>query len=272
MQRIITKNWLRLSLIFLVSFGISLTIASAARTMIFPTQPAEEETSPQLEISTTENNTIKIPEFQTTIDSWLTKLPEDTEIGIAIYDLDVATPIASSNANAILPNDNFGRWLISYDGYRQIALGLATAEEFLASDYYAEYSLADCLEANLANNNSVCTSALNGDSARQTRIEALLNERGLMQTNYTAHTTTAYELGEFLQGSWNDPDLPETYQENLHSAIANQNLSDGFTVLDSPENDKTYLIVVLKNKEEDASLDASLEMLLELLKNTVLIV
>ena len=107
MQRLISKNWLRLSLIFVTSFGVSLGAASIVRILVFPPQAVSAEPEPEVAATETAEEPIvaEVPKFislQESVETWAIELDSTASIGVKIYDLDNNQPAAEYRSSEVL--------------------------------------------------------------------------------------------------------------------------------------------------------------------------
>lgn len=104
-QRLVSKNWFRLSLIFIVSFSISLGIASLVRAIIFAPQVAEAEPDLMTTEPLEKSELVQPPtfiSFQNIVDTWVEALNTNASVGVSIYDLDNQQIAAEYNTDATL--------------------------------------------------------------------------------------------------------------------------------------------------------------------------
>ena len=128
MGRMISKNWLRLLLIFLTAFGITLIGGVAVKSLLHYNSTNQNETPAEdppisSDDGIPEETTIT-PDFidlQPTIDNWLTTAPGN--VGLMIYDLDNNQVAAASNANRVFNTASVYKLFFAYDGYREIDAG-----------------------------------------------------------------------------------------------------------------------------------------------------
>ncbi len=107
MQRLISKNWLRLSLIFVTSFGVSLGAASIVRILVFPPQAVSAEPEPEVAATETAEEPIvaEVPKFislQEPVETWAIELDPTASIAVKIYDLDNNQPAAEYRSSEVL--------------------------------------------------------------------------------------------------------------------------------------------------------------------------
>lgn len=251
MPRIISKHWLQLFCIFLVSFGISLAGASLVRALIFPPQSPNPEVVTSDPESPFQEKSSYIS-LQPIVDEWLTTLPEDTRVGLMIYDLDNQQSAASYQSTEIFNNASLYKLLFVYDGYEQLDSGLEDGETYFGTFYdtdpdnpyqtiATDYTIQACLDAAIRTSHNDCGEALYNDPARQTRVGSMIEKLNLSNTTEFGLSSTPADMTKLLEFISEHQTLSSTSWNKLQDSMLNQpitadgdnlrqGLPDGFNV------------------------------------------
>lgn len=117
LQRLVSKNWFRLSLIFIVSFSISLGIASLIRAIIFTPKAAEAEPNLVTTELTETSELAQTPAFislQDAVDAWITTIGPTASVGAEFYDLDNQQIAAEYNSDLTLSSAALSELIAEY--------------------------------------------------------------------------------------------------------------------------------------------------------------
>ena len=236
MKSFFHKYWLPTLIIFVLVTGISIGATalllsrednhSEASDNTTETEGNEEEaTNPEPEVP-------PVPSFinlQSTVDTWLSSLPSNADVGLMVYDLDNEQVAAAYQPNKVFNAASIYKLFFVYDGYRQIASGTESADEFFvrASDYDqfhsgAALSFGDCLDLMIRESYNTCADPMRSDSARFARAEALAAELGLQNTSSAGLYSSAADLTELLKLYYSHPDLSEELWAKIQDSMLNQ--------------------------------------------------
>ncbi len=236
MLRIISKNWFRLTLIFVVSFISSLIVASLLRMIIFPKKTeVSGESPPSSNVVETEKSAPLDPDenlptfinLQPVIDSWLKDLPASTRVGLIIHDLNHNLNAAEHNSETKFSNASLYKLIFAYDGYLEIDRGAASLDDIVEIDESREqYSLETCLNRMISISDNYCGEDFYNDPARQQRVDNLLRDLQLTHTTEHGLYTTPADMLLFLQALWNHSELSIDNWARLQDSMLNQPLTE----------------------------------------------
>lgn len=291
MKSFIHKYWSKILLLFLIVVGLALGITAIIMHLNQPSGANISESD--AESSTPEHNETSIPsdappqkpafiDLQPTVDTWLSTLPNQSQVGLMIYDLDYNQIAASYHPNEVFNSASIYKLLFAYDGYHQIDQGLdnATTVFTYANDNFhsGALTLGDCLDLILRESYNTCADPLRSDPSRFARAEALTTELGLQNTSSAGLYSSAADLTKILQRYYTHPDLSETSWLKIQDSMLNQpattynwrqGLPSGFNVaqvydkvgwnwtgsywdpyndaaiVEFPEQDRHYIVVVM---------------------------
>lgn len=228
MGRMISKNWLRLLLIFLTAFGITLIGGVAVKSLLHYNSTNQNET-PAEDPPTSSNDgipeeTIITPDFidlQPTVDNWLATAPGN--VGLMIYDLDNNQVAAASNADRVFNTASVYKLFFAYDGYREIDAGRddGTAVLVVTPDK-GELSVSACLDLIIRESYNGCADPLRADPERYARAEALVTDLGLTHTSSAGLYSSAADLTELMKLYWQHPDLSAESWAAIQDSMLNQ--------------------------------------------------
>ncbi len=227
MGRIISKNWLRLLLIFFTAFCLTLVGGVVFKTIIHNAsedslnsdnnESNQDETPPAEEEPT-------IPEFidlQPVVDEWLATAPGN--VGLMIYDLDNDQVAAASDAERVFNTASVYKLFFAYDGYREIDAGRDDGTAVLAiTPDKGQLSVSACLDLIIRESYNGCADPLRADSKRFARAEALAAELQLKHTSSAGLYSTAADLTELMKLYWQHPDLSAESWAAIQDSMLNQ--------------------------------------------------
>ncbi len=232
MGRAISKNWLRLILIFITAFAITLVGGVIIKTFIHHNTSSEAETSTENTQNSPDANeepdsTPIIPEFidlQPTVDAWLATAPGN--VGLMIYDLDNSQVAATYNADRVFNTASIYKLFFVYDGYRQIELELENTDDYFTTANDAFHSgpltLGNCLDLMIRESYNTCADPMRSDTNRFTRAEALAAELNLQNTSSAGLYSSAADLTELMKLYWQHPDLSSEAWDAIQDSMLNQ--------------------------------------------------
>lgn len=228
MGRMISKNWLRLLLIFFTAFCLTLVGGVVIKTLLHnnvneenaassDTKPSPDEVPP-VEIEPT------VPEFidlQPVVDEWLATAPGN--VGLMIYDLDNNQVAAASNANRVFNTASVYKLFFAYDGYREIDAGrdVGTAVLITTPDK-GQLTVSACLDLIIRESYNGCADPLRADPERFARAEALAAELQLGHTSSAGLYSSAADLTELMKLYWRHPDLSAESWAAIQDSMLNQ--------------------------------------------------
>ncbi len=231
MGRTLSKNWLRLLLIFFTAFCITLVGGIAAKTVLHHktnqtdnSAAAEDKPKPTETIEPVVEPEIIVPEFinlQPVVDQWLATAPGN--VGLMIYDLDNDQVAAASNAERIFNTASVYKLFFAYDGYREIDAGrdVGTAVLVQTPDK-GELTVSTCLDLIIRESYNGCADPLRADPERFARAEALATELQLAHTSSAGLYSTAADLTALMKLYWQHPDLSAESWSAIQDSMLNQ--------------------------------------------------
>lgn len=232
MPRIISKNWFRLTLIFVASFGVSLALASLVRIFIFSKKTnAEYSATPVTETESqpsAQAGRDDLPDFidlQPVVDNWIETLPATTEIGLSIFDLGHERTAAEYDPDATFSNASLYKLFFTYDGYSQVDLGHASLSDEIETPE-STYRLEDCLDRMIRISDNVCAETLYDDPGRQQRINDLIQNSALGRTTEAGLYSTPADMVKFLRIIWQHPNLSLDSWARLQDSMLDQPLTE----------------------------------------------
>lgn len=116
-QRLISKNWLKLSLIFVVAFGLSFGTASLIRILVFSRPSTDAESAPATADIAEETIIDTTPDFidlQNCLNAWVADLTAASSVSVSVYDLDYAQVAAAYNSNLTLSSVALSEFMTTY--------------------------------------------------------------------------------------------------------------------------------------------------------------
>lgn len=250
MGRMISKNWLRLILIFFTAFCLTLVGSMVAKTIVHNVQEKNNSSDVNDGDSSSENDEnnnepveeeVTTPEFidlQPVVDEWLTTAPGN--VGLMIYDLDNNQVAAASNENRVFNTASVYKLFFAYDGYREIDAGRDVGTAVLVNTPdKGELTVLACLDLIIRESYNGCADPLRADPERFARAEALAAELQLGHTSSAGLYSTAADLTELMKLYWDHPDLSAESWAAIQDSMLNQpattynwrqGLPSGFTV------------------------------------------
>lgn len=229
MARLLSKNWVKLLVIFLVAFSVSLVGASAVKSLIRAKKSEEITVSEEQQSEsngTDQQATPVTPELinlQSVVEAWVTSLPESVNVGLMIYDLDNDAVAASFNPDEPFNAASIYKLFFVYDGYRQIMNGTEAADDyFTTTNDKGALTLGVCLDLMIRESYNGCADPMRASSARWARVEAMYAELGLEHTSSAGLYSSAGDLAKLLQLYWQHPDLSPELWVQIQDSMLNQ--------------------------------------------------
>lgn len=229
MPRVLTKNWLRLLLIFFTAFGVTLIVATIAKcyTQDAKTGEGNNETgnvSEEVVSVTLTEPEVKKPAFidlQPVVDQWAANLR--AEAGIEIYDLDNNTVAATHNADETFGLASIYKLFFVYDGYRQISSGLADPNEVITtSDPKGMLNYTACLDLMVRESYNGCAEPIRENTEKSARVEALISDLGLGSVSNLGMYGNARDVTEFMKVLWQHEGFNEESWAQLLDSMLDQ--------------------------------------------------
>lgn len=225
MSRLLSKNWLRLLVIFLVAFSVTLVGATAVRSVLQNRDKSSKNTvadKPEEKV-VDETPTITTPDFinlQPVVDDWVASLPHGVNVGLMIYDLDHQQVAGSYNPDEPFNSASIYKLFFVYDGYRQIMNGSENLSDYFTSTYdKGDLTLGQCLDLMIRESYNGCADPMRADSARWARVEAMYQELGLKNTSSAGLYASASDLAELLKLYWDHADLNAEIWANIQDSM-----------------------------------------------------
>ena len=223
MARLLQKNWLRLILVFIIAFALSLTAGLIIKAKLAEKQTEEKENTSEEEPEP-EEEVPQIPEFidlQPVVDAWLATVNGD--VGLVFYDFDNQRVAAEYQPNVVFNSASVYKLFFAYDGYQQIDAGVDDGDEYFTTTYdKGALTLGQCLDLIIRESYNGCADPLRADSTRFARAEALATRLGLIKTSSAGLYSTAADLTELMKLYWQHPDLSEASWEAILDSMLNQ--------------------------------------------------
>lgn len=236
MPRVITKNWLRLLLVFFTAFGVTLIVASVTRYFL-EGRAKSEETTVETPTENNENpddadktdNPNEAPaaeppafiDFQAEVDRWAANTPGNK--AVIIYDLDHEKVAASLNPNEVFNMASVYKLFFVYDGYRRISDGSENAANIVAdTSDKGQLSLMTCLDLMVRESYNGCADPLRADSERFARVEGMISELGLKNTANAGLYSTASDITDFMKVLWRHEGFDVASWNQLLDSMLNQ--------------------------------------------------
>lgn len=226
MKRIITKNWLRLTLIFLISFSVTLVSARSLRLIIHwsgmsPDSNATDEASlaPAEDQTTSAEQTL--PDFldlQPIVDEWAADLPSNVGASVIVYDLDHQQTAATYNADQVYFSASLYKLFLAYDGYARASTGEINLNDQLLPDH----TYGECLDLMIRESDNTCAEAMLDTPGQAERTQQLIDRLSLTNTTRQATYTTANDITKLLELYWDHPDLNAETWTRLSDSMLNQ--------------------------------------------------
>ncbi len=184
-----------------------------------PSQPTEKPTSPD----TNEIVEAKFIDLQPTLEQWLRTLPRTTAVGVMVYDLNNSQAAASHNADQVFNVASIYKLFFAYDGYRQISLGAESADQFLLhTEDKGDLTLSRCLDLIIRESYNPCADYLSNDNRRVGRVNSLIRELEMANTDNIGLESTAADLTKLLRRYWQHYDLKSDQWSQLADSMLNQ--------------------------------------------------
>lgn len=249
MPRVITKNWLRLLLIFFTAFGVTLIVATVTKYFL-QGRPAVDNSN---EAENTESSVVEeapeetpdpvpvTPEFidlQPVVDQWANNTAGDK--AVMIYDLDNDQLAASFNPDEVFNMASVYKLFFVYDGYRRISDGSDNPTTIVANTAdKGELSLSTCLDLMIRESYNGCADPIRADTERFNRVEGIISDLGLTRTTGAGLYSTAADITDFMKVLWQHGGFDVASWNQLLDSMLNQpsttyvwrqGLPSGFTV------------------------------------------
>ena len=227
MGRMISKNWLRLLLIF--SVMVIFTVAGSAIIKTIQQNQAGNQTEangPTTDSSAVDNpdSAPTKPEFinlQPVVDNWLRSAPGT--VGLMIYDLDHNQVAAASNTERVFNTASVYKLFFAYNGYREIDAGRDSGTSvFVTTPDKGQLTLAMCLDLIIRESYNGCADPLRADPDHFARAETLIAELQLGHTSSAGLYSTAADLTQLMKLYWAHPDLSAESWAAIQDSMLNQ--------------------------------------------------
>lgn len=226
MNRIITKNWLRLTLVFLISFSVTLVSARSLRLWFHwvseePASSSSETDNAAALTAEGGNASTVAPEFldlQPIVDDWAAKLPTTMNTGVIIYDLGHDRVAGSYQPDKVFSSASLYDLFLAYDGYARISEGELDADSQILSNY----TYGECLALIVRQSDDTCTEAILAMPNQSERMQDLINRLALDSTTTQGTYTSATDMSKLLQLYWQHPDLTNENWVKLAGSMSNQ--------------------------------------------------
>lgn len=229
MGRIISKNWLKLILIFCTAFGLTLVSAMAFKTYIHHRDGGTSvDDSVELvtdePISTAPTEVPPKPQFislQPVVDTWAMSNPDSS---IFIYDLDNDMIAAEYNADVVREVASIYKLFYVYDGYLRLSSNLDQPTEIIATvaEKGGDLDITTCLDLMVRESYNPCADVMHNDYERSLRVKSLIQQLELSQTSEDGLNSSARDIGALLQLIWQHEDINDEYWQQLLDSMLNQ--------------------------------------------------
>lgn len=229
MGRIISKNWLKLILIFCTAFGLTLVGAMAFKTY-FHHRDGETSVDDPVELVTDEpiatapTEVSPKPQFislQPVIDTWAASNPDSS---IFIYDLDNDMIAAEYNADVVREVASIYKLFYVYDGYLRLSSNLDDPTEVITTvaEKGGDLNLTTCLDLMVRESYNPCADVLHNDYERNLRVKSLVQQLELRQTSDDGLSSSARDISTLLQLIWQHEGINDKYWQQLLDSMLNQ--------------------------------------------------
>lgn len=227
MARMLSKNWLRLLLIFFTAFGVTLIGSMIIKSLLHQSRTnieAPKDDAPAVPDTPAPEEAVIIPTFidlQPVVDGWLRTAPGN--VGLMIYDLDNDQVAAASSATRVFNTASVYKLFFAYDGYREIDAGRDSGTAvFTTTADKGQLTVLACLDLIIRESYNGCADPLRADSTRFARAEALARELGLTHTSSAGLYSSAEDLTRLMIRYWQHPDLSEVSWNAILDSMLNQ--------------------------------------------------
>lgn len=230
MGRIISKNWIKLIVIFCTTFGLTLVGAMAFKTYFHHRDGATSVADDDSELITDEpvavtpTEVAPKPQFislQPIVDTWSASYPDSS---LFIYDLDNNAIAAEYNADIVREIASIYKLFYVYDGYSRLSAELDDPAEVIT--YVAEkggnLDLTTCLDLMVRESYNPCADVVSTNYERTTRVSNLISDLGLTQTSNGGLSSSARDLATLMQVIWQHQNINDTYWEQFLDSMLNQ--------------------------------------------------
>lgn len=231
MPRVISKNWIRLLVIFLVAFSVTFVSATAVRSLLAQRQQPEtndnsDNSEPTEDAPAEQPAAPTVPDFinlQPTVDAWVATLPSATNIGLTIFDLDHDQIAGEYNPDEPFNTASVYKLFYVYDGYRQLESGAEDGETiFVTTPDKGPLSISACLDLMIRESYNGCADPMRADNSRTARVQAMRSELGLTNTSNAGLYSSTNDLTKLMQLYWDHPDLSAASWEAIKDSMLNQ--------------------------------------------------
>ena len=221
MARMLTKNWLRFLLLFILAFGVAFAVGAYIKSKSYNPDVAETDTTEEGPIEEIIELTPAFIDLQPTIDSWLSSI--NAKVGLMIYDLDHDQVAAEHNSTTMMESASVYKLFFAYDGYTQIDRGQDNGEAYYTTTYdKGDLSLYSCLDLIIRESYNGCADPLRQEAGRFARAEELAQRLGLSATSSAGLYSSAADLTKLMQLFWEHPDLSSDSWERIQDSMLNQ--------------------------------------------------
>lgn len=231
MGRIITKNWLKLIVIFCTAFGLTLVGAMTVKTYYHhrdgetSTETSEADNPATDEpIVTTPAEVSPKPQFislQPVVDTWAAENPNTS---VLIYDLDNEMIAGEYNADAVREIASIYKLFYVYDGYLRLSAGLDDPNEIITNvpAKGGDLTLTTCLDLMVRESYNPCADPIRADPARTARVNAIIDSLGLNETSNAGLNSSARNITTLMQTLWQHEGINEVYWQQFMDSMLNQ--------------------------------------------------
>lgn len=234
--------------------------------------------------------------LQPVVDQWLAST--NKQVGLVVYDLDNNRTAAYYQPNTIFYTASIYKLFFAYDGYKQLSIQQIDGSQYLTTTpEKGQLSYSQCLDLMIRESYNGCADPIRENKAAQIRVNQLIKQLQLTGTSNYGLDSTANDLTQLLKLYWEHPDLAPWYWQQLSDSMLNQpettydwrqGLPAGFSnqvlvydkvgwsfggttwdiyndaaILEFPELDRHYTVVVLTQNTSSANLIARLGRMLE---------
>ena len=231
MGRVLTKNWLKLIVIFCTAFGLTLVGAMAVKTYYQHRAGETSTDSNEVEAATTNEPIVTTPtevspkpqfiSLQPIVDSWSVNNPNTS---VLVYDLDNDLIAAEYNADVVREIASIYKLFYVYDGYLRLSAGLDDPTEIIANvpEKGGNLTLTTCLDLMVRESYNPCADPIRADSARTARVNAIIDELGLAETSNAGLNSSARNITTLMQTLWQHEGISEEYWQQFMDSMLNQ--------------------------------------------------
>jgi len=187
-----------------------------------PTNPPTSN-QPNQPSDITEITETRFIDLQPTVDNWLKTLANDEEVGLMIYDINNSRTAASYQADKVFDVASVYKLLFAYDGYHQIAIGAENPNDILTTTSdKGGLTVAKCLDLIIRESYNGCADVMNRDAKRISRVNTLIRELGMANTDDYGLKSTASDITKLLRHYWRHTELNPTLWDQLSDSMLNQ--------------------------------------------------